>query len=155
MKKSAAVPPAFSSAQISATVPPPIATPAEPRKAAKNRHTRSEAKLLEAPAPAVKAKKEVQVPMYTKRRPRVSDSGAMNNGPTAIPSVYSVSGNTAAVRETWNASWSSGTAGTVTEVAKVLFSSISVVEVWWIPHISKASKEGNAVWNSLLGMLHI
>lgn len=112
--------PTFSRAQRSATVPPPMASPAEPRNAARNLHARRLAKVVDAPAPAVKARKQVQVPIYTHLRPRVSESGAMKSGPIAMPRVYRVKGRVASVRETLNASWRSGMAGTVTDVAKVL-----------------------------------
>lgn len=87
IKNKAADPPAFSRCQISATLPPPIARPAEPRKAAKKRHKRSEVNVSDAPAPTVNARKHVHVPIYTHRRPSVSDKGAINSGPKAMPSV--------------------------------------------------------------------
>jgi hypothetical protein len=63
MKNRAAEPPAFSRAQISATVPPPIARLAEPAKPAIKRHTRRVAKLFAAPDAAMKARNTVRVPM--------------------------------------------------------------------------------------------
>jgi hypothetical protein len=63
MKKRAAEPPDFSRAHISATVPPPMARPADPANPARKRHTRRVAKLFAAPEPAIKARKAVRVPI--------------------------------------------------------------------------------------------
>ena len=115
---------------MSATVPPPIATPAEPPKPAKKRHTRSAANEFDAPAPAMNARNDVRVPMYMGHLPSVSDSGAMKSGPMAMPRVYRLNGKITASRETEKVSWMMVVAGTVVDEAKVLFQILSCVLRW-------------------------
>ena len=105
---------------MSATVPAPVARVAEPRKPARKRQTMREAKVREAPAPAVNTRREVKVPIYTGRRPNVSDMGAITNGPNARPSVKTVRVRIDTVRETLKCASMRPVAGTDVVVENVL-----------------------------------